>query len=115
MHKQDARLQKWQQDRKNRAHVPMISLRHGLQGSKEKSASDAAAPNGPPGRRPANGHAPAHAAGGRGNKPDPRDTRALWEKAGGLSAASVTAATIQKNKGAIAVGKPEGKKIVFGD
>ncbi len=101
LHKQEARLLKWQQDRKNRAHVPQHSLRGKRKGEAVPGTTDRDSTAGEP-----------H---GRNQQPLVRsqenDKRALWQRAGGLSAAAVTDSTIQRNKGAIV--KPAGKKIVF--
>jgi Tfp pilus assembly major pilin PilA len=52
------------------------------------------------------------AAGGKPEAPkEKKDNRSLWEKSGGISSQAVTAATIQRNKGAIA--QSSGKKISF--
>jgi len=123
LHKQEARLQKWQSDRKNRAHVPQMSVRQAREFSGEGGGGAAAAGG-------AGGVDKKGKAGGAGKAGSSRDTpqvggkrgreqvnkdqndkRALWERAGGLSAAAVTEGTIQKNKGAIQ--KSSGKKIIF--
>ena len=101
LHKQDARLLKWQQDRKNRAHVPQHSLRgkrkiETVAGTTDREGT-ASGPTGRTQKPPA--------------RPQENDKRALWQRAGGLSAAAVTDSTIQRNKGSIV--KPAGKKIVF--
>jgi len=118
LHKQDARLQKWQSDRKNRAHVPQMTVRQaremtstaggGEDKGKNSAGSDAGAGAGVRGKGK-----DAQVGAKRGREPvDSRDDkRALWERAGGLSASAVTEGTIQRNKGAIA--KSQGKKIVF--
>jgi len=123
VHKQDARLQKWQADRKNRAHVPQMTVRQ----ARDISATESSASAGGKGKSKNSADTGAGtSARGRGKDPqvgakrgheqmdksnDKNDKRALWERAGGLSAGAVTEGTIQRNKGAIA--KSQGKKIVF--
>jgi hypothetical protein len=122
LHKQEARLQKWQADRKNRAHVPQMSVRQAREFSGEGGGAAAAGgaggvdmkgKAGGAGKAGSSRDAP-QVGGKRGREQvnkDQNDKRALWERAGGLSAAAVTEGTIQKNKGAIQ--KSSGKKIVF--
>ena len=45
----------------------------------------------------------------------PSEKQRSAAQSGGLSASLTTEKTIAKNKGAIAVGAPQGKKITFGD
>ena len=118
VHKQEARLKRWQSDRKQKPFVPMHaptvagakkwigatdSNAEGTTGSKRQySKQDDSRPQ-----------KAAKTSDNYNNKAtfEKTDNRSLWEKSGGISAQSVTAATIQKNKGSIA--RSEGKKITF--
>ena len=122
IHKQEARLRNWQQNRREK--VKNGDLVPSFQNKKRERASKDAKDKDKEGRERGGGGAHKRSRtdrdgtgsrGGRARTSTPSENQRTAAMQGGLSASLTTDKTIAKNKGAIAVGAPQGKKITFGE
>ena len=119
IHKQEARLRKWQQNRREKVKsgdlVPSFQNKKRERASKNATDEGSQAREGTPRHNPKKQRTDRDKEGSRDRAKTPSDRQRSAAQEGGLSASLTTEKTIAKNKGAIAAGAPQGKKITFGD